>query len=151
MPTGYTEKLYEGKPQTFEEFALAVAHGMGALIVMRDSSPDSPIPVFKVSSYHRERREAAQAELDDLREHDLVWWVRHQREEAEGLQKAVAESNQRRAEIRARYEAMLQRVEEWVPPTTRARSMRAPRSRRHGSWNCSRSVRRSLVTLTGQR
>jgi len=117
MPTGYTAKLYEGKPQTFEEFVLAAAHGMGALIEMRDSSMDAPIPVFTPSEYSAERLEKARAALDALQDHDLEWWVRRQRDEAESIAKFEAEAEEGRAGLRARYEGMLAQVDAWVPPT----------------------------------
>lgn len=118
MPTGYTAKLYEGKPQTFEEFALAAAHGLGALVEFRDSSMDAPIPVFRVSEYAAERVERARQALDEIRGHDLAWWVRRQRDEVESIAKAEREADERRAALRARYEEMLARVEAWVPPTS---------------------------------
>jgi hypothetical protein len=34
MPTGYTAKIYNGVPQTFEEFALDCARTFGALITL---------------------------------------------------------------------------------------------------------------------
>ena len=118
MPTGYTAKLYEGEPQTFEEFALAVAHGMGALIEMRDSSMYAPIPVFTVSEYAVQRVADARAALDEVRDRDLEWWVRRQREEAERFRAEDAAAEERRAALRGRYEAMLAQVEAWVPPTS---------------------------------
>ena len=55
MPTGYTATLME-KGQTFQEFIMGCARAFGALIEMRDSPNDAPIPdKFEPSDYHAKR------------------------------------------------------------------------------------------------
>ncbi len=55
MPTGYTAILME-KGQTFQEFIMGCARAFGALIEMRDSPNDAPIPdKFEPSDYHAKR------------------------------------------------------------------------------------------------
>lgn len=44
MPTGYTDKIYRGEPQTFPEFAARSARAFGALISMRDEPLGDELP-----------------------------------------------------------------------------------------------------------
>lgn len=118
-PTGYTADLYEGNDVTFEEFVLKCASAFGALIEMRDSSLDVTIPdVFEPSTYHQERIEEARARLARVE----AWTP----EEAENAAKADyqrartawEENRASRAAMKERYEAMLEQVNVWTPPTT---------------------------------
>lgn len=118
MPTGYTADLYEGKDISFEEFVLKCARNFGALITMRDEPWDAEIPdEFKPSDYHQKALDAAKERLaevkawdDDTAEAraDADWKLAVEKwEEAEEKRKAQ----------RARYQAMLEQVDAWVPPT----------------------------------
>lgn len=118
MPTGYTSKLYEGEPQTFPEFALSCARAFGALITMRDDAMDAPIPdEFQPSSYHQERLAEAEARLVELERLDIRECAARSLAEYEQAQKARDDSAQKKAELKARYEAMLRDVQAWRPPT----------------------------------
>lgn len=118
MPTGYTATLYEGKPQTFEEFVWSCARAFGALMTMRDDSLDAPIPqAFEPSTYHAEAIDKAERRLMEV---DL--WTDDEAEvEAErdwnDRLKAIRKAESDRYAIKVRYEAMLARVEAWEAPT----------------------------------
>lgn len=54
MPSGYTAKIYEGKPQTTKEFLTHIARGMGAYIMQRDESMDEPPKARQVPPWYQE-------------------------------------------------------------------------------------------------
>lgn len=119
MPTGYTADVQDGKVTEFTDFVWRCARGMGALMNMRDEPWDAPIPErFEPSTkYHDEAQAKAEARLAELRAMSPLA-VR------EAAQQAYAESvradsdyEARKDEQRARYEAMLAKVEVWEPPT----------------------------------
>ena len=120
MPTGYTSKLYDGKRQTFAEFTLSCARAFGALVPMRDEPADADIPdEFQPDTQYSDRRlkesRALLVELDALTaaEAEARAWADYETQ-LNGFAKAQAE----RAAMRDRYEAMLEQVEAWEPPTS---------------------------------
>lgn len=114
MPTGYTAAVQDGTITELEPFALQLARGMGALVMMRDDPHDAPIPEkFEPSDYNAKRLEEAKAERDrlyamtstevqDAADVDYAEWVadKSKREQEHGHQ-------------RARYLAMIAKVEAW--------------------------------------
>jgi hypothetical protein len=116
MPTGYTIKLYEGKPQTVQEFILTCARAFGATIEQRDDPLDVP-----------PRPREVRTECHDKALSDATWtletapmWTD---EEASKLAHDVhsksfnawLESSAEQLARRRRYEAMLQEVDLWTP------------------------------------
>lgn len=117
MPTGYTAGLYEGE-QSFEDFVLGAARGMGALVTMRDDPSDAPIPdEFKPSPWHTEKIEAARKRLRELEAMPPEVAADEVRQEVERAKKARAERKKNLDGIRDRYEQMIEQVEAWTPPT----------------------------------
>lgn len=116
MPTGYTAKIADG--QTFEEFILSCARAFGALVEMRDEPADAPIPEeFKPSAYHTTQIGVARAKMEEIRTMRLSTGERMAKQafeaETEYHEKRIREAR----ELQAKYEAVLERVREWVPPT----------------------------------
>lgn len=119
MPTGYTHAVQTGKVTTLRDFALSCARAFGACIMMRDEPADVPIPAeFQPETrYYDELEAQATATLRELSD------VSPEDADARALADytdAVAarhERRRKRAEERARYEAMLAQVEAWTPPT----------------------------------
>lgn len=118
MPTGYTADLHDGKEVTFPEFVLSCARAFGALITMRDSPMDAPIPdEFPPSPWYAEHLAKSEAKLAELRAMtpnaaDVAAQAAYDLSLTE-WKKAVAQAEARRE----RYEAMLAEVEAWQPPT----------------------------------
>lgn len=121
MPTGYTADLYDGKDVTFEHFVMRCARNFGALILMRDDNLDAPIEENRYTqgpdSYYaqalataKDELAAAQALTDD-RAAVLA------QQEYDKAERAYAKAVEKDAALRARYEAMLERVRAWEPPT----------------------------------
>lgn len=117
MPTGYTANIKDGI--TFKQFAMQCARAFGALIMMRDDPFDAPIPdeILPDTSYHDRGIRTAQAEvrkfkkmthLDMIRgaaaatKKELAYWRKSQKEDIE---------------LRKKYQAMIDKVQAWTPPT----------------------------------
>jgi len=116
MPTGYTYTIKDGI--TFKEFIMKCARAVGACIEMRDDPMDKPIPEkFEPSTYHLEnieryRRQLNQvqlmtdAEIESLEEHDRLKEI-----------ESIKQSELDRADLKLKYEDMLEQVKEWIPPS----------------------------------
>lgn len=118
MPTGYTADLYEGKDQTFTEFALECSRAFGALILMRDDPAGAEIPDrFEPSKYHVEQLADAKQRLIDLHAMTPEQMADAYLVERTEILAARAKDVRRRREIRQRYEAMLADVDAWEAPT----------------------------------
>jgi hypothetical protein len=117
MPSGYTHKIGEGA--TFPEFAMDCARAFGACIMLRDEPgggekiPDS----FDPSSYHAEALEKARADLDRvlaMSQDEIMHEAARDDSIRIGEHRRYA---MERAELRAKYEAVLGEVRKWKPPT----------------------------------
>jgi hypothetical protein len=114
MPTGCTAGVADGTVTTLREFALTVARGMGALILMRDDPMDAPIPDrFEPSPHYAKSLADAKARLAELEA-----MTPEQREAGaaaarDALKASQADSAARHTETRNRYQAMLAQVVAW--------------------------------------
>lgn len=119
MPSGYTVRIHDGKPTTFEQFVWSCARGMGALIMMRDDDWNAPIPErFEPGDYAQNKIreiEAQLVELQSLSQEQAE--IAAQADYEEAHQKWVNTREERLA-LRARYEAMKTQVEAWTPPSS---------------------------------
>ena len=116
MPTGYTADIKDG--ESFEDFAMHCARGMGACVMMRDEPAGTPIPEkFEPSSYHTKALKAAEKALSSLK----VLTPEQQEANSTGVfNKAMAENEKRIREsmdLREKYNHMLSLVEAWDPPS----------------------------------
>lgn len=119
--TGYTQIVAENDNVAFKDFALRCARSFGALIEMRDEPLDAPIPErFEPSDFYKKKYEKMKdaydnfvANLPSKEEMDKKYaeYVAIRTKEAE-------EYNKKREIRRKRYEAMLEKVKKWVPPTS---------------------------------
>lgn len=119
MPTGYTAAVQTGEITDFSNFALQCARAMGALIMMRDKPSDVPIPDrFEPEvSYYDSKLAEASARLAQLRGMSPLE-VREAAQQAYAVDiRAEANYVERKDADRQRYEAMLLKVADWVPPT----------------------------------
>lgn len=118
MPTGYTHGVQTGAITKFDDFAWQCARAFGALVLLRDDM-DAPIPEeFQPSDYHAKAIEAARAELVRLE----AMTPEDANAEARRLYEQSAREYEGRVERKAaerhRYEAMLDKVRAWVPPSS---------------------------------
>lgn len=115
MPTGYTDSIKDGI--SFEQFAWNCARAFGALIMMRDEPAGAPIPEFEPSDYSAGELKKAQARLADLKAMTPQQAELRCLAEYDAQCKQVAEWNKSKAELRRKYETMLEKVRAWNPPT----------------------------------
>ena len=119
MPTGYTADVQDGKITEFADFAMACARAFGACISMRDDPHDAAIPdEFEPSDYNAKALADASIKLAALEA-----LTPEERQSAADNENAAALKawNDRaadRIQRRERYEAMLEKVNAWTPPTT---------------------------------
>lgn len=117
MPTGYTAAVVDGI--SFEQFVLRCARAMGALIMMRDEPSDAPIPErFEPSGYHADKLAETRAELvrlDALTPEQVA--AEASAYHVGALQRWTERAGKRHKQ-RDQYEAMLDKVRTWVPPST---------------------------------
>jgi len=118
MPTGYTQPLYEGKELTFEQFTLNCARAFGALIEMRDEPSDAPIPdSFQPAPFYQQKLTELENNLHRYttmsnREADILAEAEYQQ-----TQKQALDAIRNKEVMKVRYEAMLQHVKTWQPPS----------------------------------
>lgn len=118
MPTGYTDAIRNGKITEFKDYALSCARNFGALITMRNQPADAKIPdSFEVAEHYTERVSQAQANLDTF-DHcsDELLRVRQESEYKNSCENTAKRLTEMRLG-RSRYEDMLDKVENYEPPT----------------------------------
>lgn len=124
MPSGYTEPLYAGTPITFPEFALRCARAMGVAIMQRDESVDVPIREREVEPHYTERVAQTEEALTAALARTTDEWEKARDAaltEARELHAADLQTTNGR---RGRYEAMLEQVQAWTPPTSQHEGLR---------------------------
>lgn len=115
MPTGYTADLYEGKDVTFEEFVLNCARAFGAFIYQRDNDPKEAPKLLEYDSgnwYEQSLKKALarRDELENMSEDEINrQYLAYVQEKTD----YARDAEQRRAEMRVRYDSMLRKVKEW--------------------------------------
>lgn len=118
MPTGYTARLYEDKPTSFAEFVATCAHAFfydsmtdsGQLPQVRDDDP---------GRHHREelaKAKAAQKKLNTMTDAQIRKAADDEYEERCAAEQKSYEDTEAKRE---RYEAMLDQVKAWKPPTAK--------------------------------
>jgi hypothetical protein len=117
MPTGYTEKLYEGD-QEFEPFVLRCARAFGALVEMRDTGLDAAIPDEIVPTpYHQIELDEAILRLRNVRALDADTCQQEASAAHRTWQEQEAKTRAETEARRSRYTAMRELVLAWHPPT----------------------------------
>lgn len=118
MPTGYTANLYDDE-QTFEDFALGCARAFGALVFMRDDPSDAEIPEeFTAPSYHLEAVERARQRMEELAAMTDEECEQAALKDFDAKVTADTKSRSERTARFLRYEAMVEMVNAWHPPTS---------------------------------
>lgn len=127
MPTAYTSFVADNENFTFPEFAMLCAREFGALASMRDEPLDAPVPErFEPDDSYRKRYEAAKAEYDAFvanpptREEVSKEYDEYVASQKEQYAKAIADKREKRR----RYNRMLTKVLNWVPPTPEHQALR---------------------------
>lgn len=116
MPSGYTAKIHDGKPQSFTEFALDCARGMGAAIHQRDQG-SGPISKRVVDGFYYENLAQAEERNREVGARSDAEWNTLYSQEVARVHSENAKIRRENAEMADRYNAMLSKVEAWSPPT----------------------------------
>lgn len=118
MPTGYTHAVQDGKITEFKDFAMVCARAMGACIMMRDDPSDAEIPAeFKPSTYNADRLVEARDELARLHGMTIDQRDAAARKHYEAEKASWDKYEAGKVTSRARYQAMIEQVKSWTPPT----------------------------------
>jgi hypothetical protein len=125
MPTGYTADVGDGKVAEFSDFALSCSRAFGALVMLRDH--DQSLEATRrylasgkyanESSYYQDSlRKAAErlTQLEEMTDEEARLLALKEAEELRQTNRRYAEKTQAQ---RMRYEAMVEKVEAWEPPT----------------------------------
>ena len=120
MPTGYTEKIYNGDKVTLKDYLLLCARQFGACIMMRDEPMSTPIPEsFEPDDYHLKEIERIEKELKELNDNPKThkeWEKEYQGAYAKAINE-YREREYRKSRLKLRYENMIIAVSNWEPPT----------------------------------
>lgn len=126
MPTGYTAAVADGTITSLRAFALQCARAFGATITMRDDPQDAEIPdKFETSSYHIEALGEARARLRHLQALSPIDAQREMQQQHAVDMARWRERTWDDARQRVRYNAMIDAVCYWEPPTPEHRGLRA--------------------------
>jgi hypothetical protein len=127
MATGYTHPVKDGEITTLEQFAWSCARAFGGLIHLRDSDcagPSDPGDPPEDYSYEEKYAAESMAELEQLAQRDEAAWMDAFVAENESIVAFNAERTREAKVIRERYEALLQQVRTWKPPTSEHNGLR---------------------------
>jgi hypothetical protein len=117
MPTGYTAAIAKGID--FKTFALDCARAFGACVLLRDEPGGGEIipEQFDPSDYHAKALIAVEARLAELEGMGPLDLAREAKAYNAAAEASWRQSAAKIADLRQKYEAMLAKVEAWVPPT----------------------------------
>ena len=145
MPTGYTHDIING--QTFEKFVMNCSRAFGALISLRDSPNDTPIPTEIVpSDYHLKEFESANLELIKYQAMTINEADKLCLEAFQNDLKKCEVNNINDLELKAKYEAMLDKVHLWTPPTKEHKGLKdfmIKQIQDSINWDCDRDYKPS--------
>jgi len=118
MPTGYTAAIADGID--FPTFAMDCARAFGACVTLLDEpGGGNKIPEsFEPDNYYRDRIDRINAQIGQLRLMSSAEADRRAEQEWKEEEARRIERLQEKADLRAKYEAMLAKVESWTPPTS---------------------------------
>lgn len=117
MPTGYTADVMYGKVTELEEYALACARAFGALIDMRDEPKGAEIKELEPSDYHSTAAKSLVVKLSSYWDKSEEEIHAEYEEYYRGAVAAAEESNANNRKALENYQAMLDKVRAWTPPT----------------------------------
>jgi hypothetical protein len=143
MANVYTYPVREGTVTELRDFVWQSARAFGPLISMRDAPADAPIPfAFPLdTAYHDQCLAKAEADLAEFEALDPAG----RRAAYEAAKAAEAEPDYGEEApgpvdvVRERYEAMIAKVEAWVPPSPDHQELKAwmlRRLRESLDWDC---------------
>ena len=116
MPTGYTDKIYNGIE--FEDFVLSCSRGFGALIHMRDHGMNAEITLPETGGYHVKGLNKARVELNKVTKISLEEAAVEAEKEYDSVVAYRMKRDLSQMEKRIQLLDMLVKVDAWTPPTS---------------------------------
>lgn len=118
MPTGYTAAVADGTITDLRSFAMSCARAFGALVTMRDEPSSAPIPErLEPSTYYATEACRYRQRLAELERMSPSEAQRHCQQAHSIAMASWRRSTTENARQRVRYQAMLQKLHNWLPPT----------------------------------
>lgn len=114
MPTGYTSDLYNGEV-SFKDFVLECSKAFGT--VPRDDFNSQVPESISVEQYYYDRVDNAERRLAETKNWTLEEASKFASDDFESGKEYYSEKIQENKELLDRYERMLSKVRDWVPPT----------------------------------
>lgn len=123
MSTGYTQIIQNSKEtdsdKLFQQFALQCARAFGALASMWDDKWDAEIPDKIIpSNYHKDKIQKHKVELAKARKTSAAEWEKLSSEDYNKKYNYYREEITKAADLRAKYQAVLDKVQNYNPPTS---------------------------------
>lgn len=116
MATGYTADIAKGI--SFTKFCLSCSRAFGALVTMRDDPAEAEIlDEFKPSDYHEKELKKVEKELADFLALLIKDGAKQMQKEYQAEWDQIEEWKREREELKLKYQAMLSKVADWIPPT----------------------------------
>lgn len=116
MPSGYTSTIADGA--SFKQFLLRCAHAFAPLHRSADGPMDAPLPPrLQPDSYYLERHNDYKEEIERLNAMSDYACECEAVGEFKRAQEASEADVARKTQWRIKYEAMLEKVQQWAPPT----------------------------------
>jgi hypothetical protein len=123
MPTGYTDKVAEGKIDSFEDFAKECARAF--LYQARDSDEKNLRKLVSNDSvYYQNRLDEAKEHLNKLIGMTEAEWRAYYEKTMDDDEKQREEWNDEKRLKRKRYELMMEKVYAWTPPSSKHEEMK---------------------------
>lgn len=125
MPSGYTAPVQDGTITEFADFAINTSRAFGSLVLLRDSDQSLEATkkyiaegayLEKNGFYEKSLQEAKErlAEIEGMTDEEVLAAAQKEHDDAVAYNR---KTNTKNEEERARYEAMLEKVRAWTPPT----------------------------------
>lgn len=118
MPTGYTAAIADGID--FLTFAMDCARAFGACVTLRDEpgGGDKIPESFEPNNYYQGQIDKVNAQISQLRSISPAEANRRAEQEWKDGEARRIERLQEKADLRTKYEAILVKAENWIPPTS---------------------------------
>lgn len=154
MPSGITAPIANGEMTSGKEFLLRCSRQFGALVHMRDDSLDDEIKLQEVSTgYHDNSIAQAREALHALKNLTLAEAAVAIEQEYQSELKRHKERLDSKAELKNRYIEMMEKIQDWEPPTPEHENLKefAMRQLNEGiDWDCDTKYEQEPVRMDPQ-
>jgi len=118
MATGYTDKIVNGKMRNFNDFAKLCVRAFGATIHMKEDSLDMAYVTRTPSFTYNDDIKRLKSRITNLKKLSDTQITNKRFKDLKSDIKYHENEIKRQLKIKSRLEAILQKANEWNPPTT---------------------------------